>query len=240
MSRKLTDNQINTLQIVFRFRFVTARNLADTQHIDRSTAFTTLEKLYRQGYLGKHYDSSYHLTHKHAKYYLTEQTINMLRTLSESGIPTHIWKNRIRDKSRSNEFIEHQVALHAAYNAVHTKLAPNAAIQLAFERTDRDNIVTPPPDLIITPNEGTPFFVDITDDQPLFLVKKRIRRYIRHFDDGEWDWVSYPTVNLVRTSSSVERTNLRTYIDARMDEAYLDESDITIHVISSISRIAVP
>lgn len=63
-----------------------------------------------------------------------------------------------------------------------------------------------------------------------FLVKKRIRKYIEHYESDEWTWDTYPTVRIVRRLKG-EREKLKAYVQEKMDDNYLDETDIVFEFV---------
>lgn len=237
MLRKLNDKQQDTLITILHFRYVTADNLALYRNITHNSAYSALEILHKAGYLGKLHDKSYRLMNKSARYYLTKQAVDYLKTIAEPEQPEAIWKSRLRDGNRSTEFIDQQVAVHAAYNALRKQLASSATIETALELYGTEGIIKPLPGLLVTPEGGNHYFVELTDKQHLFLVRKRIRNYIQNYDRHEWEWEDYPDVYIVRTSSASDRTRLRKYAAEKMEEAYLDEEDFEIIVISNLRKL---
>jgi hypothetical protein len=169
---------------------------------------------------------------------LTPLAVAYLRNTIGLNLPDAIWISRRRDGRRSSDFIDQQVAVHAAYNALKKSLGENAQIKTALELYGAEGIIKPLPGLIVEPASGKPFFVEPTDGEHLFLVKKRIRKYIENYDANDWEWEKYPDVFIVRASAA-DRTNLRKYAEARMEDGYLDEDDFSFHIVSTVGRIKV-
>jgi len=174
---------------------------------------------------------------KSARYYLTKQGVDLLKIRVEPEQPENIWKSRLRDGTRSAEFIDQQVAIHAAYNALRGQLGDSADIETTLELYGTEGIIKPIPGLLVTPKRGNHYFVELTDNQHLFLIRKRIRKYIQNYDNHEWEWEYYPDVYIVRTSTANDRTRLRKYASQKMEEAYLDEEDFEFKVLPSINKI---
>ncbi len=236
MLRKLNDKQQDTLIAILRFRYVTADNLALHRNITHNSAYSALEILHKAGYLGKIYDKSYRLMNKSARYYLTRQAVDHLKTIVEPEQPEAIWKSRLRDGNRSTEFVDQQVAIHATYNVLQEHLGNSVSIETALELYGTEGIIKPLPGLLVTPEGGNHYFVELADNQHLFLVRKRIRNYIQNYDNQEWEWENYPDVYIVRTSSASDRTRLRKYVAEKMDEAYLDDNDFKFLVVNNIQQ----
>jgi hypothetical protein len=153
-------------------------------------------------------------------------------------LPDAIWISRRRDSRRSSDFVDQQVAIHAAYNALHESLGEKAKVKTALELYDTEGIIKPLPGLLVEPKSGKSFFVELTNDEHLFLAKKRIRKYIENYDANDWDWEKYPDVYFVRASSA-DRSNLRKYAESRMEDGYLDEDDFSFHIVNTIDRIKI-
>src|ERR1700735_2847119 len=118
MSRQLNDKQTTTLKTVLKFRYVTTDNLAVYRNITQNSAYSSLEILYRTGYLGKIHEKSYRLLNKSARYFLTPEAVAYLRNTAGMNLSDAIWNSRKKDDSRSSEFVDRQVAIHAAFNVL--------------------------------------------------------------------------------------------------------------------------
>ncbi|MEI6054306.1 MAG: hypothetical protein WCQ49_02985 [Candidatus Saccharibacteria bacterium] len=237
MDRKLNNKQIKNLKVVLRFRYVTTNNLAKYRGITNNSAYSILEILRTNGYLGKIHDKTYRLLNKSARYYLTLKGLNYLQKEVMVDLDEAIWKSRRNDGKKSTDFIDLQVAIQAAFNELETNLGKDFNIRAAPEQYQFEGIIKPLPGLLAEPKSGKHFFVEIADGQHLFLVKKRIRKYIQNYEAREWEWEQYPDVYIVRSSSASDRTRLRKYIEQQMENSYLDETDFTIRIISKINQI---
>jgi hypothetical protein len=238
MSRQLNDKQITTLKTVLKFRYVTTDNLALHRNITQNSAYSSLEILNKTGYLGKIHDKSYRLLNKSARYFLTPEAVVYLHNTVGVKLPDAIWNSRRRDDKRSSDFIDHQVAIHTAYNALNESLGEVAQIKSALELYGTEGIIKPLPGLLVEPKSGKPFFVELTDGEHLFLVKKRIRKYVENYDANDWEWKKYPDVFIVRASAA-DRTRLRKYTEERMEDGYLDDDDFSFYIVSAVNKIRV-
>lgn len=142
------------------------------------------------------------------------------------------------DSSRSSYFIDLQVAIHEAYNVLCKLLGEYTQIKTALELYGDEGIIKPLPSLLVEQNSGNSFFIELTDGEHLFLVKKRIRKYIENYDANKWKWEKYPDVYFVRASTA-DRTNLRKYAEARMEEGYLAEDELSFYIVSTVERIII-
>lgn len=237
MDRKLNNNQIQNLKTVLKFRYVTTDNLARYQSITTNSAYSALEILNEAGYLGKIYEKSYRLLNKSARYFLTQKALVRLRDEASAQLDDAIWKSRRSDDKKTQEFVDLQVAIHAAYNDLRDVFGDKITIDTTLELRGAEGIIKPLPGLLVVPINGRPFFVEVSDGQHLFFTRKRIRKYIENYESNEWGWDEYPNVYFIRASSASDRTRLRKFINQQMEDSYLDDTDFTIQIIGNVSQI---
>lgn len=236
MDRKLNNNQIQNLKTVLKFRYVTTDNLANTHSITTNSAYSALEILSKAGYLQKIYEKSYRLLNKSARYFLTQQALTLLRSQADIQLDEAIWKSRKTDGKKTPDFIDLQVALHAAYNDLIDRFGDKIAIDTALELHGTEGIIKPLPGLLVKPSKGKHFIVEVADNQHLFFIRKRIRKYIENYESNEWAWDTYPDVYFIRSSAS-DRTRLRKFVEQLMDDNYLDDDDFTLNIVSGVNQI---
>ncbi len=236
MDRQLNNNQIQNLKTVLKFRYVTTDNLANYQSITSNSAYSALEILSKAGYLEKIYEKSYRLLNKSARYFLTQQALIFLRSQADIQLNEAIWKSRKTDGKKTPDFIDLQVALHTAYNDLVARFGDKIAIDTALELHGTEGVIKPVPGLLVRPNTGKNFFVEVADGQHLFFVRKRIRKYIENYESNEWEWDTYPNVYVIRSSAS-DRTRLRKFVYQLMEDNYLDDDDFTFHIVSGVNQI---
>lgn len=239
MDRQLNNNQIQNLKTVLKFRYVTTDNLAHYQSITTNSAYSALEILKKAGYLEKIYEKSYRLLNKSARYFLTQQALTFLRSQPDIQLDEAIWKSRKTDGKKTPDFIDLQIALHAAYNDLRARFGDKIAIDTALELHGTEGIIKPLPGLLIRPKMDKNFFVEVADNQHLFFIRKRIRKYIENYESNEWEWDTYPDVYFIRSSPS-DRTRLRKFIEQQMEDNYLDDSDFTFRIVSNVNQIKLP
>ena len=236
MDRQLNNNQIQNLKTVLKFRYVTTDNLARYQSITTNSAYSALEILNKASYLGKIYEKSYRLLNKSARYFLTQQALMFLRSQADIQLADAIWKSRKTDGKKTPDFTDLQVALHAAYNDLMARFGDKIAIDTALELHGTEGVIKPLPGLLVRPNTGKNFFVEVADGQHLFFIRKRIRKYIENYESNEWEWDTYPNVYFIRSSAS-DRTRLRKFVYQLMEDNYLDDDDFTFHIVSGVNQI---
>ena len=236
MDRQLNNNQIKNLKTVLKFRYVTTDNLAHYHSITTNSAYSALEILVKAGYLEKIYEKSYRLLNKSARYFLTQPALTFLRNQADIQLDDAIWKSRKTDGKKTSDFIDLQVAIHAAHNGLVARFGDKITIDTALELHGTEGIIKPLPGLLVTPRRGKRFFVEVADNQHLFFIRKRIRKYIENYESNEWEWDTYPDVYFIRSSAS-DRTRLRKFIEQLMDDNYLDDDDFTFNIVSGVNQI---
>ena len=236
MDRQLNNNQIKNLKTVLKFRYVTTDNLANYQSITSNSAYSALEILSKAGYLEKIYEKSYRLLNKSARYFLAQKALAYLRNEVVVQLDENNWRSRKDDGKKTQDFIDLQVAIHAAYNDLKERFGDKVDIDTAIELHGTEGVIKPLPGLFVRPVSGKPFFVEVADGQHLFFVRKRIRKYIENYESNEWEWDAYPDVYFIRSSAS-DRTRLRKFVYQLMEDNYLDDDDFTFHIVSGVNQI---
>jgi hypothetical protein len=189
--RKLNTEQLEVLNMLYRFRFGT--NDLFAQHFgkkDRSFVFKRLKILEDQGLIGKRFDSSYRLQGKPAAYYLRPAGARALQQARPSKT-IHI-KGIYKDATVSEEFVTYCLTIFSTYRQfrnlhgdtldffTRTQLAnqyrffedfvPAVYIRLKDDKTDKG------------------FFLEyLQSSKPFFAVKQRIEEYITYCDSGDWE-----------------------------------------------------
>lgn len=228
MYRKLTAKQQDLLLTTYRFRYITTENLANQRNISNNSAYSALETLHKNDYLGKLHKKSYRLMNKHARYYLKPLGIKHLEQ-SDLELSKDQLSIRKKDNTKSTEFVDLQVAIHAAYIMFRREYGQEATNYTTTEFYSMEGFIKPYPSLYVKTPEGKQYLVELADNQHLFIVKKRIRKYIEYYESGEWDWDSFPTVRIARHPRS-DQKKLRAYIEVKMEDNYLDDSDFVFEV----------
>jgi len=121
--RPLNPNQLETLLFLFKFRFITSHLLSKAfGNKSRRTTHQTLQSLEEQGFIGKHYDSSYKLQGRQATYYLLPKAIRELK--ARYSFDESVLRAYLRNASLSESFINHHLDIVKAYINLKT-LYPN-------------------------------------------------------------------------------------------------------------------
>ncbi len=231
--KKLNEEQIEVLQLLWRFRFASSEQIAKCQQKPTSKAVQKrLKILEDQGLIAKRYDKSYKLQGKPAAYYLTPHGARMLAIHKprKEDEPINI-KRLYKDKEASEGFIEHcknVLGVYLALKALYPKqgkLNYFTKTQLSYEKYDF--MPSPLQDACIrikTSDGDRYFFLDVFEDnQPFFVLIRRIKKYLEYAGSGEWARYDEdggpPTILLVVQNKSVHK-RLRKRLAKELRESY--------------------
>lgn len=230
--KKLNEEQVAVLQLLWRFRFASSEQIAKFQQKPNSKAVQKrLKILEDQSLIAKRYDKSYKLKGKPAAYYLTPHGARMLEAYKprEPDEPINI-KRLYKDKDTSEGFIEHCKNILGVYLTL-KDLYPGKKLyfitksRLSYEKFDF--MPNPLQDACICIKTGKGdryFFLDIFEDsQPFFVLIRRIKKYLEYAGSGDWEQYDedgeLPTILLVVQNKSVHK-RLRKRLAKELRESY--------------------
>ena len=229
--RKLNQEQIAVLRLLCQVRFASNEQIAKYQAKPDSKAIQKrLKILEDQGFIAKRYDKSYKLQGKPAAYYLTPHGARTLESNEPSNTDTPLNIKRLyKDKDASEGFITHCKNILDVYQALKVlyplpdQLGYYTKSQLSYEKYDYMPNPLPSALIRVKANEGDRYyFLDIFEnDQPFFVLIRRIKKYLDYAGGGEWsgDDDELPTVLLVAQNKSVHR-RLRKRLFKELRDSY--------------------
>lgn len=207
--RKLNKGQVETLKLLYRYRFITSELLARAEgqkHIQVTRSrLATLEK---QGYIGRRYDSSYKLLGKFAAYYLLPKGLQFLKSIDVAD--SRAIKMMYNDPKASDKFVDFCQAVCRTAQSLVSFYGDEARVFTRTELLEYYYFPDPQPDLYLSIKRKTTrhYFVDLYDDAiPAFVPVKKIKKYAEHYESGEWESTGsdYPEVIIACTSDTAER-----------------------------------
>lgn len=225
----LNTNQIQLLKTIYKFRFITNNFLASYKKISHVASHKSLEVLKDQDYLGSHYNASYKLLGKGARYYLAPKGLKFLK--DNLQLNEHVLHSMYKNKSVTEGFIDHQVDATSVY--LHIRSSYPEVFDI-FARTELSSFDTFPesrPDLFlnrIKPSEAqtNQYFIELWHDKPPISARKRLSELLEHYDDGEWEDDIYPTLCFVLADARAEDSFVE-YASKTLDATGM-EDEITI------------
>lgn len=188
--RPLNKAQLETLRLLYRFRFATTDLIARREGKKNGT-FTRsrLAILQEQGYIGRNFDKSYRLQGKFATYYLLPKGMQALKTAGK--VDDKIIKALYNDKLASQQFIDHSVAVFGVACDLQALYGDAVQVFTKSDLAEYDYFPQPSPDAYISLKVGSKtkhFFLDVYQEAtPFFVMVRRMKRYIAYADNGGWD-----------------------------------------------------
>lgn len=231
--KRLNEEQVAVLQMLYRFRFAGSEQIARFQAKPNAKAIQKrLKILEDQGLIAKRYDKSYKLQGKPAAYYLTAAGARAFAANIERKPDEPLNMKRIyASKDASENFITHcrnVLSVYLALKAQHPKqseLIYFTKNQLNYEKYDF--FPTPLQAAYIHIRKGKAdrhFLLDIFEDtQPFFVLIRRIKKYLDYAGGGDWDvHCDIPlTILMVVENKSVHK-RLRKRLAYELRESYED------------------
>lgn len=225
----LGETQSRILKLLFKFRFITNNQLAETIGIKRQSTHEMLTKLKTQGYIDSRFNPTYRIDRRSAEYFVNKQGINYLK--DKLGIDKSLLHPLYYNKNASEDFIKQCLSIADVYISLNKTYPDGFNIATKQEVRGVEGFIEPCPDLYLMPKSKAKkeYCLDDMSSTQLFITKKRIKKYIEHYESDDWDGDTYPTVLLVLNSPGQEQTILK-FIENQMDANCLDETDMNFMV----------
>ena len=233
--KNLTKQQLTTLKIIYKFRFITADLLSKYRSISIPTAKESLTILLKSGYIGRHYEKSYKLLGKGARYFLTAQSIKLLK--DQEGLNERVLHARYKDKSATQSLIESSLEIFKTALDIRTNYPEIFTIFTQYELADYFYFPRPLPQLYIRRNDPSPakineYFIEIVGDTQFFVVKKQIDKYIEHYEEESWIKTKYPDIFFIISKLSLKK-KIDEYLESLIENGYIDEDEIRFSTTTS-------
>jgi DNA-binding MarR family transcriptional regulator len=234
-TKQLTTQQLTILKIIYKFRFATPTLIAHYRNITTSTVNESLATLLKDGYIARRYDQSYKLLGKGARYYLTPQSIKLLRQVE--GVNEGVLRARYKDKHSTEPFVSSTLEAFKTALEIRSTYPDVFMIFSQYELANYSQFPRPLPSLYLKrleASKGKPneYFIEIISDSLFFVVKKLIDKYIEHYEEGEWQGGAYPQL-ILQTSNASLRRKVAEYIDSLIENGYIGEDELIIQCVLS-------
>lgn len=222
--QKLTGQQQRILKLLFKFRFVSSGLLADVMGIHRVSVYGVLEQLVSKGLVTKVYKSTFRIDRKPAYYYLNKTGVTTVRKLMDvkESVVHALYKN----DEITDEFVDHSMKLMKCYVAIMKHLPEGSEI---FSRTEINRFRQFPktrPDMYVRTPDGQEAIVVMTDDKPLYIVRKRLEEILAHSEDEAWDG-DYPRICFILRNDSARYSFLYT-TNKKLEAMGVDDGELFV------------
>jgi len=116
--KRLTKQQLELLELVYKFRFVTSKLVSDKYgRQSKVVMYTRLQLLYKRELLGRHYDGLKSLRGEPASYYLLPAGIAALKAQSDpERVSLRTLQAAYKDRTAKETFINESLAIFQLYN----------------------------------------------------------------------------------------------------------------------------
>lgn len=212
-AKRLNSKQLSVLDTLYRFRFGTTDLIAKALDLKTKNKMNErLKVLLDQEYIGRHYEPSYRLLGKHASYFLQPKGIKALKQLDDM-YDESVLHNIYKDKSASEQFINHNLAIFNAYCELKAKYGENLRFFTKSQLTNYSYFPKHLPDAYarIQTDGGSQYFINVLEThRPFFISTRKVKHYIEYSETGEWEdtGTSLPTaVFLCDTETLQKRLN---------------------------------
>lgn len=233
---KLNSKQLHLLKLIYKFRYITAPLLTQyKQQKSRQSMRITLDRLVNQGYLDKQLNHNQSFGNKGHRYYLTTKGIKLL--LNEPNLSKQSLHSMYKNKSASTTFIDHNIDVFKALLSIRNSYPDTFHIFTKSEISNFGWLIDTKPDMYIrritkSPKLPYEYVLDVFNDVPAFVIKKRLLAYIDHYDSDEWrettkdgSDIEYPVILIVCPDSRIER-QVQNYVSRVLDSMGIDELHI--------------
>jgi hypothetical protein len=227
--RPLNDEQLDILELLYKFRFGSNNLIAEYFGKDhRMFAFKRLKILEEQGFIGKRFDSSYRMRAKPAAYYLLPTGARILQERRDSEDEAVNIKGIYKDKSVSETFVQHSLNILSAYNQLKVRYSSTLDFFTKGDLASYEHYPNPLPDAFLSLENKENmqyFFVEILEDsQPFFTAVRKVKKYIDYKESGEWaiTETDFPTILFICESVSLHK-RLQKQITKMLNKTLTDD-----------------
>jgi hypothetical protein len=181
-NKKLNDQQIEILQILYKFRFATTELIVQYQELESAKyTHTRLKLLIDKEYIARKYDGQYKIHGKHAIYYLLPKGIRTLK--EDKDLNTQALNGMYKDGIRTEEFMDRCLGLFKLYLKFNQLYGDKLNFYSKNELVGSPYFARPLPDAYLklkTSSQGIRQFVleVIEVNTPIYTIRRRINRFI--------------------------------------------------------------
>ena len=238
-NKRLNTKQLSILDTLYRFRFGTTDLLAKALNVKTKNKMNErLKVLLDQEYIGRHYEPSYRLLGKHASYFLLPKGIKALREI-EDKYDDAVLHNIYKDKSASEQFINHNLAVFNTYCELKAKHGESLRYFTKSQLGQYEYFPKPLPDAYVRiqkENKEVQYFIELLETQrPFFISARKLKHYVEYSETGEWEDTGtvLPTIALLCDSDTLKK---------RMDTQLLkfntvDSEEVNFMIGTQVSEI---
>jgi hypothetical protein len=241
--RPLNTEQIQILEILYKFRFVSVAMLKEyfIESNPGMNVFRRLERLEQQDFIAKRHFDNQRLLHKPVPYFLLPSGARLLKEYRNKDDANEInIKGIYKDGSVHERFVMHCLVVFDLYNRLMASYGDDLDFLSKNDQAGLDSFPKPFPDAYLTlaTDDGTKhIFLDILDDDIHLLVdaSKKIKRYFDYRKSGNWAMYDsgFPLIVFV-CSSDIACEKVRRRCVAAIDKAWIQDIEFRVVTIDTV------
>lgn len=221
----LTPWQQRVLKLLFKFRFVSAQQLAIVMGIRRDSTYEVLEGLVAKELVDKVYKEEWRLLGRPAYYYLNKSGVTTVRKLLD--VKEVIVNSHYKNATASEESINHHLTVLACYTALIPYMPKESQMFAKAELGRFTQFPKTRPDLYIHTPDDQQAMIIVLEDKPNYIIKKRFDEILSHFEDEGWEDGNYPQICFIFKDANQKNTFL--YGTAKkLENMGMDKEEITV------------
>lgn len=229
--RKLTSNQIHTLKLLYKFRFLSPGLLAEYRGTTTWSAQNTFNILSGYALVGKRHSKLHKIDRKPASYHLTPLALKLLR--DEYGFNELVLHARYKDRTVRQSFIENHLSIINIYLSIRKEHPNGFKMFTKYEIHGQTKFPEQLPDLYLQRKKSHPKKPDeividyIPANQQKWVTKKRVDQYLEHFESSSWPAQTYPAVLFYVENNDIA-VFINKYASERKDSLLIERNAINI------------
>lgn len=239
----LKQAQIDILDLVYKYRFVSRELVADSLGLSvNTTLYKKFEVFVKHGLVGKRLEPRMRLLGTPAAYYLTAKGLRTLQALPDHEyINDKVIKGSYRNKSVKQSFVNHTLAIYKYTNILRRKY-PSLKVFTKPEMSQFSYFPNQLPDAFLSlPTKDSPnryFFDVIPVGTPRRAIDGKLLSYCNFFNEGGWDVTAseWPVILLVAGNYRAER-QLQYIARARLDREDLGHLRVFTSTLQALSHM---
>jgi hypothetical protein len=231
--RRLNDKQLAILHELYCYRIATSTLLAQSLHASNIDDINKrLQRLMKNGYIGRKHEKSYRLIHRPASYYLLPDGVNAIAASSHDKYSKPVLASIKRMKDPSQRFIRTSLSLYGIRNVLNAALGEMINIFSASETAIYDYFPKKRPALYIQYQDSSTlkqyFLIYVESNKPMYANIRKVKDYIEYADEGEWEITKSPLPALLLVCDRKQIIDRTISAINAIDDDIDDELDIYI------------
>ncbi len=194
LTKQLTKQQLELLELVYKFRFVTSQLVSDKYgRQSKVVMYSRLQLLCKQELLGRHYDGLKSLRGEPASYYLLPAGIAVLKAQGDPGrVSRRTLQAAYKDRTATETFINDCLVIFQLYNDYRAlyggAISFSTKSNMTFAAFDYFPQALPNGFIRLTKTGTTQcYFLEyVSSHIPPVGLYKLVKKYADYFESGEW------------------------------------------------------